>query len=111
MPGEIIDHPNPEAMPSQIPDEVLQLAVRRKPAPLDEKVLDHFVRFENAANYITAAMIFLRDNVLLSRPLEFNDIKPRLLGNFASPSTYAFIAKPFQAIGVPVRDSRWSTLT
>ncbi len=25
-------------------------------------------------------MIFLRDNVLLERDLEFNDVKPRLLG-------------------------------
>lgn len=37
-----------------------------------------------AANYLSAAQIFLQDNVLLTRPLRFADIKPRLLGHWGT---------------------------
>ncbi len=37
-----------------------------------------------AANYLTAAQIFLQDNFLLERPLTFEDVKPRLLGHWGS---------------------------
>ena len=37
-----------------------------------------------AANYLTAAQIFLQDNFLLERDLTFDDIKPRLLGHWGS---------------------------
>lgn len=37
-----------------------------------------------AANYISAAQIYLQDNVLLERPLMPNDIKPRLLGHWGT---------------------------
>ncbi len=37
-----------------------------------------------AANYISAAQIFLQDNFLLERPLVAEDIKPRLLGHWGS---------------------------
>ena len=35
-------------------------------------------------NYLAVAQIFLQDNFLLNRPLEFTDIKPRLLGHWGS---------------------------
>jgi xylulose-5-phosphate/fructose-6-phosphate phosphoketolase len=35
-------------------------------------------------NYLSVAQIFLQDNFLLNRPLEFSDIKPRLLGHWGS---------------------------
>lgn len=35
-------------------------------------------------NYLSVAQIFLQDNFLLERPLEFSDIKPRLLGHWGS---------------------------
>lgn len=35
-------------------------------------------------NYLSVAQIFLQDNFLLKRPLEFSDIKPRLLGHWGS---------------------------
>ena len=35
-------------------------------------------------NYLAVAQIFLQDNFLLNRPLEFSDIKPRLLGHWGS---------------------------
>ncbi|WP_242676924.1 phosphoketolase family protein [Rhodococcus sp. ABRD24] len=37
-----------------------------------------------AANYLTVAQIYLRDNVLLHRPLVPTDIKPRLLGHWGT---------------------------
>lgn len=43
-----------------------------------------FDEYFRAANYLTAAQIFLQDNFLLERPLTFDDIKPRLLGHWGS---------------------------
>ena len=37
-----------------------------------------------AANYLTVAQLFLKSNFLLERPLEFDDVKPRLLGHFGT---------------------------
>ena len=35
-------------------------------------------------DYLSVAQLFLRDNFLLERPLEFDDIKPRLLGHWGT---------------------------
>ncbi|PJE65354.1 phosphoketolase [Candidatus Saccharibacteria bacterium CG10_big_fil_rev_8_21_14_0_10_47_8] len=43
-----------------------------------------FDQYLRAANYLTAAQIFLQDNFLLERELNFDDIKPRLLGHWGS---------------------------
>lgn len=40
--------------------------------------------YMRAANYLTAAQIFLQDNFLMERDLTFDDIKPRLLGHWGS---------------------------
>lgn len=40
--------------------------------------------YMRAANYLTAAQIFLQDNFLLERELRPEDIKPRLLGHWGS---------------------------
>jgi xylulose-5-phosphate/fructose-6-phosphate phosphoketolase len=40
--------------------------------------------YMRAANYLTAAQIFLQDNFLLERDLTFDDVKPRLLGHWGS---------------------------
>jgi len=36
-----------------------------------------------AANYLTVGQIYLRANALLRQPLQFEHIKPRLLGHWA----------------------------
>ena len=41
-------------------------------------------RWWQAANYLTIGQIYLQDNALLTRPLEFDDIKPRLLGHWGT---------------------------
>lgn len=47
----------------------------------NDKNFDAYLR---AANYLSAAQIFLQDNFLLERPLTFADIKPRLLGHWGT---------------------------
>ncbi|KAI9706482.1 MAG: hypothetical protein M1836_003488 [Candelina mexicana] len=84
MPGEVINRPNPPPLPSHIPEDVLSLAVKLEKTSLDDTTNAGFQAFRNAANYIAAAMIFLRDNVLLERTLTFEDIKPRLLGHWGT---------------------------
>lgn len=37
-----------------------------------------------ACDYLSVAQLYLRDNFLLTRPLEFDDIKPRLLGHWGT---------------------------
>lgn len=49
-----------------------------------DKNSDDYERYLRAANYLTAAQIFLQDNFLLERELTFDDIKPRLLGHWGS---------------------------
>lgn len=43
-----------------------------------------YEQYMRAANYLTVAQIFLQNNFLLERKLEFDDIKPRLLGHWGS---------------------------
>src|ERR1700677_4994644 len=40
--------------------------------------------YGRAANYLCVAMLYLRDNPLLRRPLKVEDVKNRLLGHFGS---------------------------
>ena len=123
MPGEVIDRPNPQPLPSHIEDHVLSLAVKLDKAKLDLSILKGLQEFRRAANYIAAgmsadampylqyahrsgpAMIFLHDNILVERDLTFADIKPRLLGQLLCLLyIHIFIADgDTKAIGVPVR--------
>ncbi len=40
--------------------------------------------YQRASNYLSAAQIYLQDNVLLHKPLTADDIKPRLLGHWGT---------------------------
>ena len=44
-----------------------------------------------AANYVSVGQIYLLDNPLLRRPLESDDIKPRLLGHWGTTPGLNFI--------------------
>ncbi|HIH41852.1 TPA: phosphoketolase family protein [Candidatus Woesearchaeota archaeon] len=46
--------------------------------------IDSIKKYVRAANYISAAQIYLRDNFLLEKPLAFEHIKPRLLGHWGT---------------------------
>lgn len=68
--------------------------------------LDLLHRYWMAANYLTVAQIYLRDNVLLRRPLVAPDIKPRLLGHWGtSPGlslVYAHLNRLIRRTGADV---------
>ena len=84
MPGEVIDRPNPQPAPSNVPDHVEQLLIKLEKPTLKEDDNHALQKYRRAANYIAAAMIFLGDNVYLKRDLTFDDIKPRLLGHWGT---------------------------
>ncbi|MFL5679892.1 MAG: phosphoketolase, partial [Chloroflexota bacterium] len=44
-----------------------------------------------AANYLSVGQIYLLDNPLLKRPLEYTDVKPRLLGHWGTTPGLNFI--------------------
>ncbi|MCF3937059.1 MULTISPECIES: phosphoketolase family protein [Gordonia] len=50
----------------------------------DDADLSADLRWWDAANYLTAAQIYLQDNVLLREPLTVEHIKPRLLGHWGT---------------------------
>ena len=54
MPGEEIDRPNPQPLPSHIDEHVLQLAVKLDKTKLDEPTYTGLQEFRRAANYIAA---------------------------------------------------------
>jgi xylulose-5-phosphate/fructose-6-phosphate phosphoketolase len=63
MTKEIIDEPNPRALPSQLPDEVAKLSVQLDLPDLPEDELNALVAYRKAACYIAAGM-FVSDDCL-----------------------------------------------
>lgn len=82
--GTEYDYAGPKPVDSNLPDHVKTLAVDVPHATLDSSTRRGLQDFQRAANYIAAAMIFLRDNVFLERELTSEDIKPRLLGHWGT---------------------------
>ena len=56
----------------------------KAPAALDDDELEALLGYWDAANYLTAAQIYLRENPLLREPLRAEHIKPRLLGHWGT---------------------------
>ncbi|THH15649.1 hypothetical protein EW146_g4848 [Bondarzewia mesenterica] len=85
MPAEEVAQPNPPADPSHIPESILDLRVQLNicDALTDEERVC-IQKFRNAADYIAAAMIFLKGNTLIERRLVPEDIKNRLLGHWGT---------------------------
>jgi len=87
MPAEFHEIPNPPPEKSQLPDSVLKLAINldeAKKTVLSDNELSSLKAYRRAANYIAAAMIFLKENTLLERKVKKTDIKPRLLGHWGT---------------------------
>jgi xylulose-5-phosphate/fructose-6-phosphate phosphoketolase len=61
--------------------------VSRPPAPLDASALESVDAWWRAANYLSAAQIYLLDNPLLHEPLTLAHVKPRLLGHWGTTRT------------------------
>ncbi|TBU24036.1 phosphoketolase [Dichomitus squalens] len=85
MPGQKLFQPNPPPDQSLLPESVLDLSVKLdiKHALSDEELVA-VKQFRRAADYIAAAMIFLKDNALVERDITPDDIKPRLLGHWGT---------------------------
>ena len=65
-----------------------------RPAPphtLDPDTLQRMDRYWRACNYLSAGMIYLRDNPLLREPLKPEHIKNRLLGHWGSDPGQSFL--------------------
>ena len=85
------DVPNPPPENSQIPDSLLRLAINldeQKGSVLTKDELASIQAFRRAANFISAAMIFLKENTMLERPVKKSDIKPRLLGHWGTCTSH-----------------------
>ena len=59
--------------------------------PLTPELVARMQRYWQAANYLTAGQIYLRDNPLLREPLQAEHIKPRLLGHWGTSPGLSFI--------------------
>jgi len=87
MPFEFHEVPNPPPEKSQLPDSILHLAINldeAKRSALSASELEAVTAYRRAADYIAAAMIFLKENTLIDRQVEKTDIKPRLLGHWGT---------------------------
>jgi xylulose-5-phosphate/fructose-6-phosphate phosphoketolase len=69
MPGEIIDRPNPQALASRIPDEILNLSVKLDKLDISDADLKGLELFRRASNYIAAGESTLQ---FLTPPQFFN---------------------------------------
>ena len=59
--------------------------------PPDRSELHRLDAWWRAANYLSVGQIYLRDNPLLRRPLQREDIKPRLLGHWGTTPGLTFV--------------------
>ena len=51
---------------------------------LSKEYLENVHKYWRAANYVSAAQLYLQKNALLKRPLKESDIKPRLVGHWGT---------------------------
>ncbi|THH08012.1 hypothetical protein EW145_g2997 [Phellinidium pouzarii] len=84
MPAQLLSQPNPPPDASQLPGVLGVLKIMLDLNVLSSDELKDIQDFRRAANFIAAAMIFLKDNVLVERNITHNDIKNRLLGHWGT---------------------------
>ena len=58
---------------------------------LTEEYLNNLDAYFRAATYLGVAQIYLKDNPLLKRPLEFSDVKTKLVGHWGTVPGQTFI--------------------
>lgn len=79
-------------MSNDQPDsQVSDLGTESKLLYLSKEEFSVIDAFWRACNYLAVGMIYLQDNVLLSRPLEPKDLKKRLLGHWGASPGLAFM--------------------
>ncbi len=62
-----------------------------KKLTLSKEELASIDGYFRATNYVSAASLYLKDNALLERPLEFSDIKSKLVGHWGSAPGQNFV--------------------
>lgn len=62
-----------------------------KKVTLSKEELESLDGYFRATNYLSAASLYLKDNPLLKRPLEFKDIKSKLVGHWGSAPGQNFV--------------------
>ncbi len=68
---------------------------------LSSAEVDALRKFCRATNYLSAAQIYLHDNILLENPLKFSNIKPRLLGHWGTcPGINFLYAHIYRSIAI-----------
>jgi xylulose-5-phosphate/fructose-6-phosphate phosphoketolase len=70
-----------------------QSATKGRPSggPLTDRELDLINKYFRACNYLSVGMIYLKENPLLRRPLEVDDVKHRLLGHWGASPALSFV--------------------
>jgi xylulose-5-phosphate/fructose-6-phosphate phosphoketolase len=63
---------------------------RVKEGPLSARELELMNAYWRACNYLSVGMIYLRNNPLIKRPLEVDDVKQRLLGHWGASPALSF---------------------
>ena len=58
---------------------------------LSDLELDRINKYFNAANYLAVGQLYLKDNPLLRRPLEFSDVKTKVVGHFGTVPGQNFV--------------------
>ena len=58
---------------------------------LSDTEIKRINRYWAATNYLSICQIYLRDNILLKRPLEFSDVKNKLIGHWGTAPGQNFI--------------------
>jgi xylulose-5-phosphate/fructose-6-phosphate phosphoketolase len=59
--------------------------------PLSNRELELMHAYWRACNYLAVGMIYLKDNPLLKKPLETDDVKYRLLGHWGASPALSFV--------------------
>jgi xylulose-5-phosphate/fructose-6-phosphate phosphoketolase len=71
MPGEVIDRPNPQPLPSHLPDDLENLAIVLPHETLNQPACDGLFKFRRAASYIAAGKTTFRGILCSSNPHDF----------------------------------------
>ena len=58
---------------------------------LSDLELDRINKYFNAANYLAVGQLYLKDNPLLRRPLEFSEVKTKVVGHFGTVPGQNFV--------------------
>ncbi len=59
--------------------------------PITDSLLNKMNKYWNAANYLSAAQLYLLDNPLLKRPLTMSDIKKKIVGHWGTVPGQNFV--------------------